>query len=163
MLCSLTRLPNIGVPSLPAEAARHYGLNLALLLEDKGKRLDAPAEALAQSARRVLVTRADALEAIEQLCRTLYRELQRTDFSADSIEHVVQECLGEGVAAAGASVAAVLKFACSELVPNLGRTTDEIGNLLRGARWALRSRRDPVVRQHVGWRISCRLVATSIR
>jgi cobaltochelatase CobN len=132
MLCSLTRLPNIGVPSLPAEVARHYGLNLALLLEDKGKRLDAPAEALAQSARRVLVTRADALEAIEQLCRTLYRELQRTDFSADSIEHVVQECLGEGVAAAGASVAAVLKFACSELVPNLGRTTDEIGNLLRG-------------------------------
>jgi cobaltochelatase CobN len=128
MLCSLTRLPNIGVPGLPAEVARHYGLDLAVLLEDKGKRLDAPAEALARSSSRVLVTRADALEAIEQLCRVVYRELQRREFSPGAIIDVAQSCLGPGES----GVAAVLQFACSELVPNLGRTTDEIANLLRG-------------------------------
>ena len=49
MLCALTRLPNIGVPGLPAEVARYYGLDFALLLEDKGRRLDVPADALGAS------------------------------------------------------------------------------------------------------------------
>jgi cobaltochelatase CobN len=162
MLCALTRLPNIGVPGLPAEVARYYGLDFAQLLEDKGKRLDVPADALAGRAGRPLVTRADAVEAIEKLCRELYDELQRREFSARLVEEVVVACLGGGVAGVGevgagpvvgartgsgaagvgadaagvvdaaGRIAAVLRFACDELVPNLNRTTDEIENLLRG-------------------------------
>ena len=154
MLCALTRLPNIGVPGLPAEVARYYGLDFALLLEDKGKRLDVPADALARRAERALVTRADAVEAIEKLCLELYVELQRREFSLGSVERVVKECLvgGDsaerdvdaaagrgaaiddrgGIAGAATGVAAVLRFACNDLVPNLHRTSDEIGNLLRG-------------------------------
>jgi cobaltochelatase CobN len=162
MLCALTRLPNIGVPGLPAEIARYYGLDFAQLLEDKGKRLETSSEALARRAERALVTRADAVEAIEELCRELYVELQRREFSGRLADEVVVACLGSGVAGAGgvgagavvgvrtgggapdaaadvagvadaaSRIAAVLRFACDELVPNLNRTTDEIENLLRG-------------------------------
>lgn len=140
MLCALTRLSNIGVPGLPAELARHYGLDFAALLEDKGRRLDCPATALERTANRALVTRADALEAIDQLCRDLYLELQRREFSIGAIEAMVRVLLGEGALAdvgdqcvsAATRVATVLQFACDELVPNLRRTTDEIENLLRG-------------------------------
>ena len=161
MLCALTRLPNIGVPGLPAEVARHYGLDFAALLEDKGKRLEGSTEALARASNRVLVTRADALEAVEQLCRALYVELQRREFSPRAVEEMAAACLGEGAAGGGAAVvgvaaasgesgasagggaggrgsdsaakiSAVLKFARDELVPHLRQTTDEIENLLRG-------------------------------
>ncbi|HWW78690.1 MAG TPA: cobaltochelatase subunit CobN [Steroidobacteraceae bacterium] len=155
MLCALTRLPNIGVPGLPAEVARYFGLDFAQLLDDKGKRLDVPADALARRAERALVTRADAVEAIEQLCRALYVELQRRGFSPGCVEGVVRECLAGGdgagdidvgaargggaaiddrggVAGAATGVATVLRFACNDLVPNLRRTSDEIENLLRG-------------------------------
>jgi cobaltochelatase CobN len=132
MLCALTRLPNIGVPSLPAEVARHYGLDFAALLEDKGKRLDATPAALAVAAARPLVTRADAVEAIENVCRALYRLLQQSEFSASAIEDVISDCLGTANSDAVDRISAVLKFACDELVPNLARTADEISSLLQG-------------------------------
>jgi cobaltochelatase CobN len=138
MLCALTRLPNIEVPGLPAEVARYYGLELGALLEDKGKRLEGSIEALARASDRVLVTRADALEAIEQLCRALYVELQRREFSPRVADEVVAKCLGQRAGAADVAadaatkVAVVLRFACDELVPHLRQTTDEIENLLRG-------------------------------
>jgi cobaltochelatase CobN len=129
MLCALTRLPNIGAPGLPEEVARCYGLDFASLLEDKGKRLDGTAEALARRAGRTLATRADALEAIEGMCRQLYMELQRRGFSTQAIDAVVAECLGES--AATSAITAVLKFACEQLVPGLAGTTDEVDYLLR--------------------------------
>jgi cobaltochelatase CobN len=137
MLCALTRLPNIGVPGLPTEVARYYGLDFASLLEDKGKRLEASsADALARRADRLLVTRADALEAIEQTCNELYTRLQERQFATDGIAAVIAECLGERVDAGVESgvvarIATVLRFACEELVGNLARTTDEVANLLR--------------------------------
>jgi cobaltochelatase CobN len=132
MLCALTRLPNIGVPSLPTEVARYYGLDFAALLEDKGRRLDTSPEALAGVAARALVTRADAIEAIESVCRALYSVLQQHEFASSSIDHVIRDCLGSRETDTVERIAAVLKFACDELVPNLVRTTDEIENLLRG-------------------------------
>jgi cobaltochelatase CobN len=145
MLCALTRLPNIGVPGLPAEVARYYGLEFGLLLEDKGKRLDAQAGqepslastgvlALGRRVGRALVTRADALEAIEGVCRDLYVALQEREFSARRVGEVITECLGEVERASTdtrANITSVLRFACEELVPNLARTADEIGNLMR--------------------------------
>jgi cobaltochelatase CobN len=136
MLCALTRLPNIGVPGLPTEVARYYGLDFMALLEDKGKRLEAStADALGRRADRVLVTRADALEAIEWTCHRLYTRLQERGFATDCIPAVMAECLGERVdtgveGGAVAQIAAVLRFACEELVRNLARTTDEVASLL---------------------------------
>src|SRR6185312_3199216 len=116
----------------------------------KGKRLDTSPAALAGVAARPLITRADAVEAIENVCRALYRVLQQRCFSPSSVPEVVRGCLGGGASAseagAGGSesivapgsddvvacICAVLKFACEQLVPNLARTGDEISNLLRG-------------------------------
>src|SRR6201999_3392054 len=95
MLCALTRLPNIGVPGLPGEVARCYGLELPALLEDKGKRLDKPLEIMG----RTLVTRADAVEAVDAVCRALYGELDRHEFQATAVESVVAACLGSGASA----------------------------------------------------------------
>src|SRR5262249_26774760 len=132
MLCALTRLPNVGVPGLPAEVARFYGLDFATLMEDKGKRLDSSPAMLAEGAARPIVTRADATEAIESVCRALYRLLQEKAFSAASIADVLQSCLGASAGETVERISRVLQFACDELVPNLARTTEEISNLLRG-------------------------------
>jgi cobaltochelatase CobN len=125
MLCALTRLPNIGVPGLPSEVARHFGLEFASLLEDKGKRLDGPVTVM----DRALVTRADAVEAIDAVCRALYGELDRREFRVAAVDDAIAACLGGG---APDGIASVLRFACDTLVPNLRRTSEEIENLLRG-------------------------------
>ena len=149
MLCSLTRLPNLGVPGLPGTVAACFGLDWQALLEERGKRLPASPAGLERCAGRTLATRADAIEAIEQLCHALIAALQARDFAVGAVPEVVQACLGEA-AAAGASgravgsdvdvaagpvgahgIAAVLAFVCRDLVPRLRRTGDEIGNLLR--------------------------------
>ena len=94
MLCSLTRLPNLGVPGLPGEVARCFGLNWQDLLEERGRRLPSPPAGLERCAGRTLTTRADAIEAIEQLCRALIAELQTREFAAGAVPEAVQSCLG---------------------------------------------------------------------
>ncbi len=182
MLASLTRLPNQDIPGLQAEVARLFGLKIEMLLEHKGRRLNV-VTALARLAERPVVTRADALEAIDVLCRKLFVELHARDYLESSInevldlifnglhadgsavnqpllqpavrvrssvlsqlnKHRVKEGMvrtvplnvGHKDALSGADVGydalrRVLGFACRELVPNLGRASDEIANLLSG-------------------------------
>ena len=187
MLVSLTRLANQNIPGLQESVAALFGLDLSMLLSNKGRRLNAPAS-LARLAGCAVVTRADALDAIDALCRRLYLELARHDYEPLNIEQAVQSVLGEAVAADRATEAPLLQpaaplrssvvaqlggrrtvlggsrpvqqkatlslpvqasaaafgaqpgdrlrrtlaFACSELVPNLGRASDEIGNLMNG-------------------------------
>jgi cobaltochelatase CobN len=179
MLVSLTRLPNQDVPGLQEEIARLFGLKITMLLDQKGRRLNV-APALARLAQRPVVTRADALEAIEVLSVQLFAALQASDFAATAIDGVLATVFNgldnDGPAAAQAllqpaapvrssvlmqvrerariapktpntapaavtTVAAatdfsalrrILQFTCTQLVPNLGRASDEIGNLLSG-------------------------------
>jgi cobaltochelatase CobN len=195
MLVSLTRLPNQDVPGLQAEIARLFGLQIDMLLEQKGRRLNV-AGALARLAQRPVATRADALEAIEALSVRLLAALQDGGFAVAGIDHAlatlfnglerdgpgaaqallqpvmparmrssvlaqvrVQQRARDGapkaaaaalprpVAAAAVLVPApaaqpsapdfgalrrVLQFVCTQLVPNLARASDEIGNLLGG-------------------------------
>jgi cobaltochelatase CobN len=88
MLVSLTRLPNQTVPGLQEEVARLFGLSLTMLLENKGRRLNVVA-ALGKLTGRAIVTRADALDAIDQLCRTLYVELQSHAYQPSAIDAVL--------------------------------------------------------------------------
>ncbi|MHB8745915.1 MAG: cobaltochelatase subunit CobN, partial [Gammaproteobacteria bacterium] len=131
MLVSLTRLPNQDIPGLQAELARLFGLHIETLLEHKGRRLDVDIAALESLAGRPLVTRADALEAIESLSRQLFVELQARAFSDASIDAALAATLFENNADLGA-LRTVLNFTCRSLVPNLARATDEIDMLLRG-------------------------------
>lgn len=131
MLCSLTRIPNIGAPSLPAELARHFGLDYGLLLTDKGHRLDSAPVELEARAQRSIVTRADALESIEDMSKALFAGLQSHNFSPQKINDVLHSVLG-ATESTTSSVARVLGFACTELVPGLRQTTQEVDQLLRG-------------------------------
>ncbi|MDP3844342.1 MAG: cobaltochelatase subunit CobN [Oxalobacteraceae bacterium] len=88
MLVSLTRLPNQDIPGLQAEVARLFGLQIEMLLDSKGRRLNV-VSALGRLAERPVVTRADALEAIDVLCRKLFIELQAHDYLATRINEVL--------------------------------------------------------------------------
>lgn len=132
MLCSLTRLPNQGVPSLPDALARRLGLDWQGLLSERGRRLPAAPAALERCVGRTLSTRADAVEAIEQLCRKLVGELQAREFASDAVPEVARCCLGDGlVGGESPGLEDALQFICRDLVPRLRHTRDEIDNLLR--------------------------------
>ncbi|EJN06952.1 cobaltochelatase subunit CobN [Herbaspirillum sp. YR522] len=88
MLVALTRLPNQDLPGLQEEVAGLFGLSLDMLLEHKGRRLNID-DALARTAGRAVVTRADALEAIDALCLRLMQALQQADYANGAIEGVL--------------------------------------------------------------------------
>jgi cobaltochelatase CobN len=130
LLQALTRVPNLDVPSLRAAVAGVFGLDLDALLAERGLPLDAIPPDLARLADRRLVTRADALETIDELCRHLLALLQRREFQPEFIESAVAQTFpgledGDGVRG-------VLSFVCRRLVPALQQTTDEIDNLIAG-------------------------------
>ncbi|TYQ20283.1 UNVERIFIED_ORG: cobaltochelatase CobN subunit [Zoogloea ramigera] len=176
MLVSLTRLPNLDIPGLQAEIAGLFGLNMDMLLDQQGRRLNVD-PALARISGRAVVSRANALEAVDLLCARLFTALGEADYDAARIDGVLAAVfagLNTATPAAPllqpalkatanvlsqmgkprAKVAAVkpaapapvkssgtarfdglrkiLAFACTDLVPNLTRATDEIDNLLHG-------------------------------
>jgi cobaltochelatase CobN len=88
MLVSLTRLPNQEVPGLQAEVARLFGLDLDMLLDQKGRRINV-VPSLGRITDRAVVTRADALEAIDSLCLKLFVELRTSDYAAACIDVVL--------------------------------------------------------------------------
>ncbi|MGA3993197.1 cobaltochelatase subunit CobN [Ralstonia nicotianae] len=130
MVCAMVRLPNLGVPSLPAGVAEALGLAWDALQHDKGKRLEAVSPPLQRLADRPLVTRADALDAVSALTRALIAALAEHGFDATRSDAALASVL-PGIAHTGA-IRQTLAFVCRELVPNLARTTEEIGNLLHG-------------------------------
>ncbi|MBI3897183.1 MAG: cobaltochelatase subunit CobN [Gammaproteobacteria bacterium] len=159
MLVSLTRLPNQDVPGLQAEVARLFGLAIEDLVDNKGQRFETPPLMLAQQSGKNIVTRADALEAIDELCRRLFAALQTRGYAEPHIDDALNEVfslplrgrVGVGVGLGDATtkptpllssplkgeepfdeVRRVLDFACRQLVPNLNRASDEIDNLLHG-------------------------------
>ena len=90
MLVSLTRLPNQDIPGLQEEVARLFGLKLDMLLEDKGRRVNVESS-LSRLSGRAIVTRADALEAIDTLNRTLFTELQTRNYLPESVDEVLRQ------------------------------------------------------------------------
>ncbi len=137
LLFSLTRLPNLEIPSLRAVVASAYGLDLGTLLDAPGRRLS-PEE----QARLAAVTgnperadapasAADGLQAIEERCRELLAALQSAGFAAERVEEVAAPLLA-GASAPLASVFVVLRFVCEQVVPRLSRTGDEVERILQG-------------------------------
>lgn len=132
MLVALTRLPNQEVPGLQEEVARLFGLSLDMLLEHKGRRLNID-DALARTAGRAIVTRADALEAIDALCLTLMQALQARDYADSAIDEVI------------ASVFAPLAQAPAEQRARLQPTqVSSAGSVLGGMRARSRSTAAPL-------------------
>jgi cobaltochelatase CobN len=133
LLLALTRVPNLDIPSLRGAVAGLFDLSLDELLANRGAPLDHVPPELLRLADKPLVSRADALEAIDELCRHVLDLMQRQGFQPEGIDAVLAETFGNTMGSPStAAVRRVLSFVCERLVPSLQQTTDEIANLLTG-------------------------------
>ncbi|MES2739935.1 MAG: cobaltochelatase subunit CobN [Pseudomonadota bacterium] len=112
MLVSLTRLPNQDIPGLQDEVAQLFGLKMDMLLDQKGRKLNVVAD-LARLTGRPVVTRADALDAIDFLCRQLFVQLQARGYQCSCI-HQVLDLVLDGVGGRAGTAAALLQPARSQ-------------------------------------------------
>ncbi len=122
MLRSLTRLPNLNAPGLQASLAMAFGFDLTLLIERPGERLEEPRQLLG----RTCYTRSDILEFLDQAALDIFTMLETLGFRTEVIGNVQHAILGLETP----EVSQALLFACTELVPNLEQTGDEIEHLL---------------------------------
>ncbi|PTU65962.1 cobaltochelatase subunit CobN [Chromobacterium sp. Panama] len=130
MLLALTRLPNLGIPGLPASVAAACGGDWTLWQQDQGKRLAEMPAALQTLADQPLVTRADAHDAVLKLARGLIADLAARGYDSAAVPAAVAAVL-PGIEP-NADLERVLTFVCAELCSKLARTAEEIDNLLRG-------------------------------
>jgi len=129
LLSSLTRLDTGAVPSLRRSLAEAMGLDYTSLLEE-------PALAAPETIPAPLVngddspvrTQGDMLERLEELSRSAYTLLDADGFKSEGVAGAVEQLLG----AKDAQTSTALNYVTDTLHPALLRTTDEIGNLLRG-------------------------------
>lgn len=136
LLQAITRLPGIESASLRDTVAACFGLVASDLIDDLGGKLSSPHPLLSRLAARPLVTKADALETIDEIGLHLLTLLVRDDFSPKSVDRALRETFGFGVENEESlnglgALAEVLDYVRLKPAPALARTTDEIGNLLR--------------------------------
>ncbi|MFZ7138517.1 MAG: cobaltochelatase subunit CobN [archaeon] len=113
-LVTLTRLRNGAVPSLRQAVAELKGYDYDELLQNRGKlRLDGR-------------TNSDVIKELSELCLELMKRFNDSNFSAKSIDDIVEEVLGKK----STSVRECLLYVERFLVPNLNKTTDELTNIL---------------------------------
>jgi cobaltochelatase CobN len=122
MLRSLTRLSNVGAPSLQSALAKAFGYDLSFLLDKPGERVAPKRELLGQTC----YTHADVLELLDRAALDLFTMLETLGFR----EEVVGEVELAVVGLESPEISEALLFACRVLVPNLEQTGDEIEHLL---------------------------------
>ncbi|MCZ7374554.1 cobaltochelatase subunit CobN [Micromonospora sp. WMMC250] len=130
LVLAVLRAPQIwggahALPGLRQALAVAYGLDEQELLASPGQRLALPS-ALTDVVDGPAGTAADAVDLVEALARRLVIGMETLGWDADTVDAVVAEVTGQPIP----DVAAVLRFAATELVPRLDRTTDELTNTL---------------------------------
>ncbi|MEU7752602.1 cobaltochelatase subunit CobN [Micromonospora sp. NPDC049171] len=130
LVLAVLRAPQIwggahALPGLRQALAVAYSLDEQALLAAPGDRLALPT-ALTDVVDGPAGTAADAIDLIEALARRLVLGMETLGWAVDAVDAVVTEVTGQPIP----DVAAVLHFAATELVPRLGRTTDELTNTL---------------------------------
>jgi cobaltochelatase CobN len=129
MLVSLTRLPNLDIPGLQAEVADLFGLDMNMLLDQQGRRLNV-APSLARLADRPVVSRANALDAIDILCLRLFIELRGRDYDAVQIDAVIDHVFGTlDASAASAPLLQPALRTKTNILSQLGGTRTKLGVL----------------------------------
>ena len=129
LLSALTRLDTGGIPSLRRSLAEAMGLDYASLLDEPALPAPEPVPApLANGDESPVRTQGDLLERLEGLSRSAYTLLDAAGFKSQAVAGTVEQLLG----ASDAQSSRVLNYVADTLHPALLRTTDEIGNLLRG-------------------------------
>ena len=130
LLSALTRLDISGIPSLRRAIAEALGLDYGSLLDDPGRALNSamPQVLVNLDPETPLRSAGDVIERLEMLCRNAYEVLQLGGFNADDVPAIVSELVGKRDGA----TELVLRYVAEFIYPSLMRTSDEIGNLLRG-------------------------------
>ncbi len=130
LLCALSRLDSDGVPSLRRSVAEALGFDYAGLLEEPGSPVTGlvPEPLINIDTESAVWTNGDVIERLELLCRQAYRELDAVDFNPEQAPAVVSQLLGRR----DTQTESVLRHAAKTIYPALIRTSDEIGNLIRG-------------------------------
>ena len=130
LLSALTRLDISGIPSLRRAIAEALGLDYAGLLDDPGRAVNGnmPAVLRELDTGTPLRSAGDVVERLELLCRAAYERLQIGGFNRADVPAIVSELLGRSDPA----TELVLGYVADFIYPSLMRTSDEIGNLLRG-------------------------------
>ena len=137
LVLAVLRAPQIwggraALPGLRQVLAARHGLDEQDLLAEPGVRVDVP-ESLTALVDGPAVTAADAVDLIEGLARRLVVGMETLGWDVAKAPLVVEEVLGADPTAepaTGDGVLAVLRFAATEVVPRLARTTDEIDHVL---------------------------------
>jgi len=130
LLSALTRLDISGIPSLRRALAEALGLDYTELLDDPGRAVNGNVPAILVDLDRETPLRSagDVIERLEMLCRSAYEQLQVGGFDREDVPAIVSGLLGRQDAA----TEMVLRYVSDFIYPSLMRTSDEIGNLLRG-------------------------------
>ena len=129
LLSVLTRLDTGGIPSLRRALSEALGLDYTSLLDEPS--LPAPEKIptpLLANDDTPVRTQGDLLERLEDLSRSAYTMLATGGFRSQDVAGTVEQLLGTS----DAQASRVLNYVTDTLHPALLKTTDEIGNLLRG-------------------------------
>jgi cobaltochelatase CobN len=121
---------SVALPGLRQCLAARHGLDEQALLAEPGARVAVP-RTLTELVDGPAVTAADAVDLLEGLARRLVVGLETLGWDAAKAPAVAEEVLGPGDSGASdGDVLALLRFAATEVVPRLARTTDEIDHVL---------------------------------
>ena len=141
LLFSLCRLPNLGIPSIREAVARTCNLSFSSLLDAPGRRLTAQErqqltwlhpinEDESLTPAKELLSASDAIETIEIYCHQLLVALQEQDFDTIAVENILQTQLSP-VLGDISEIRDVLTFVCTEIMPRLSHTGEEVSNILQ--------------------------------
>jgi cobaltochelatase CobN len=115
----------VAMPGLRQALAAAYGLDEQALLAEPGAAVAVP-DALAEVVDGPRASAADAVDLLEGVARRLIVGMETLGWEAGKAAAVGQEVTGRSVP----DVVRLLRFAATEVVPRLARTTDELTNTL---------------------------------
>ena len=127
LLAAILRIGSGQASGLRRAVGNAYGLDERNLSEDGGARVEAP-PALAERFPGVVATASDLLDRLEEAQQALLLAMEERGWDGAVAGPVCEETLG----VRDAGVEWSLRFAAGEVVPRLGRTPQEMGNLLGG-------------------------------
>jgi cobaltochelatase CobN len=128
MLLACSRPGDGGVPGLEESLGAACGLDLDVLLADRGAEAGACPAPLLPFLSGTPRVAGDLVEAVRAMARALLAELAAADFDSAAIPTLLAATVPSDRAAAA------LEHVATMLWPALRRTPDEVGNLLRGLR-----------------------------
>jgi len=126
LVLAILRLPQAGHPGLRAAIAAAVGLDEAALLNAPGEPADHQPPGLLAAAPGPARTAADLIDRLEGAATALVQGMDAKGWDAAAADAVIVDVLGELDAPAHQSLAGVLSFAASEIVPRLDATTGEL-------------------------------------